>query len=397
VKGHIRERSPGHWAIVIDIRDPTGSRKRRWHSFAGTKRQAQTECARLISEIKGGTYIDPSKVTVAEYLDRWLAHVATQISAGSHKTYSTMVRAYIRPVIGAMQLAKLRPADIAHLYALTLGGAAPLRLRHGLAPRSVALVHRVLSQALRQAVQWQLLSVNPATAVKAPKIERRHMDVLDPAATLALVDAARGTDLFMPVLLAAMTGLRRGEIAALRWRSVNLDIGQLSVVANVEQVGYRTREKPPKSGRGRSVALPALVVNELRRHRMHQAEHLLRLGIRQDEATHVCLRAGGTPWPPSGLTTTFGSLLGASGLPRVRFHDLRHSHATHLLAANVHPKVVQERLGHASIAMTLDLYSHTVKGMQEEAAASVDTIMRAAMKKKGSKAVANGRKTVMDQ
>jgi integrase len=381
MKGHIRERSPGHFAIILDVRDSqTGKRKRRWHSFRGTKRQAQVECARLISEIQSGTPVEPNKITVAEYLARWLDHIGTQISPSSHATYTTMMRAYVMPAIGSMRLGKLRPAELAHLYATAL---------HTLAPKSIGLLHRVLSQALRQAVRWQLLPNNPAAAVTPPRIERQQMKTLDAEAALALIEAARPTDLFMPVLLAVMTGMRRGELAALRWRSIDLNAGQLAVVASTEQVGRSTRDKPPKSGRPRSVALPALVVEELRHYRLHQAEALLRVGVRQNEATHVCIRADGAPWRPSVLTLAFIRLLRSSGLPRVRFHDLRHTHATIMLAANIHPKVVQERLGHASIAMTLDLYSHVMPGMQEEAAASVDAVMRMAMhNRNGSRMVA---------
>src|SRR5262249_1580129 len=152
----------------------------------------------------------------------------------------------------------------------------------------------------------------------------------------------------------------------------NLDAGQLAVVANTEQTKDGLREKPPKSGKARTVALPAIVVDELRRHRISQAESLLRLAVRQTDATHDCLLHTREPWPPRLLTWTFNRLILASGLPCIRLHDLRHGHATHLLVARVHPKVVQERLGHATIGMTLDLYSHVMPGMQEEAAATID-------------------------
>jgi integrase len=229
-----------------------------------------------------------------------------------------------------------------------------------------------------------LLPSNPAVAVTPPRVERKPMHVPDVDTALELVEAARDTDLFAPVLLATMTGMRRGEIVALRWRALDLDLRRLAVTVSTEQIGAATRDKPPKSGRNRSVALPATLIEELRRYRIQQAEALLRLGVRQDDATHVCLRANGSPWRPDSLTATFGQLLQSRGLPPMRLHGLRHAHASHMLAANVHPKIVQERLGHASIAMTLDLYSHVAPGMQEEAAASVDILMReAATKRKG--------------
>jgi integrase len=381
VKGHIRERSPGHWAIVLDVIDPaSGKKRRKWYSFTGAKRQAQAECARLITAQGNGVQIDPGRITVAQYLTRWLAHVETQVSPSSHATYSTIIRSYVLPVIGASQLKKLRPEAIASLYATALKSGARQR-RCGLSAKSVGLLHRLLSQALHQAVRWQLLPVNPAAAVAPPRVERKTMVVPDTGAVLDLVEAARDTDLFAPVLITSMTGLRRSEALALRWEAIDVDEGKLEVKASIEQVGTVTRIKIPKSGKGRNVALPALLIEELRRYRLTQAEDLLRLGVRQDGDTHVCTRADGSPWRPSAFTQAFTRFLRALKRPHMRFHDLRHAHATHMLDANVHPKIVQERLGHSSISLTLDLYSHTTPGMQKKAAASIDSMMRAARSK----------------
>jgi integrase len=378
MKGHIRERSPGRWAIVLDVVDSaSGRKKRKWFSFKGNKRGAQEQCAHLITASFNGAYVEPGKLTTGEFVSRWLAHIETQVSPSSHKTYTTMLSVYAMPAIGSIMLAKLRPDALAKLYADVLKSGSRRR-RGGLSPKSVALLHRVLFQALRQAVRWQLLATNPAAAAVPPRIERRPMHVPGIDAALALVEATRGTDLFAPVLLATMTGMRRGEILALRWRSVDLDAGRLAVVSSVEQVGIATRDKPPKSGRSRSVALPDLLVEELRRHRLRQAEGLLRLGVRQDGETHVATRCDGSPWRPSVFTQAFARLLNERGMARTRFHDLRHAHASHLLAANVHPKVVSERLGHSSIGITLDVYSHVAAGMQEQAAATIDCAMRAA-------------------
>ena len=294
-----------------------------------------------------------------------------------------MIRSYVLPAIGASQLKKVRPETIACLYATTLKSGAR-RCRRGLSAKSIGLLHRVLSRALHQAVRWKLLASNPAADATPPRVERRAMTVPGVSAALDLVEAARGTDLFAPVLIASMTGLRRSEALALRWEAIDLDAGELEVKASIEQVGTATREKPPKSERGRSVTLPALLIDELRRYRIQQAEELLRLGVRQGEATYVCIRADGAPWRPSVFTQAFVRFLRAHKRPHMRFHDLRHAHATHMLDANVHPKIVQERLGHSSISLTLDLYSHTTPGMQEKAAASIDSMMRAA-RSKGAK------------
>jgi integrase len=184
----------------------------------------------------------------------------------------------------------------------------------------------------------------------------------------------------MPALLAVMCGLRRGEITALRWGSVDFGRKELSIVESTEQTVKGVRSKETKSGRARTVALPAMVVDELRRARVAQAEELLKVGVRLTDQTHVVAQADGKPLQPNSLTHEFVRLSGkASGVPRIRFHDLRHTHATQLLLNGVHPKVAQERLGHSSVGITLDLYSHVLPGMQEDAAAKVDAAIRAAI------------------
>jgi integrase len=379
MKGHIRERSHGHWAIVIDVRDPeTGERKRRWHSFTGTKREAQVECARLLTEQKAGTAVDPSRTTVAAFLERWLEHMQSQVSPRSHERYAELCRKNLAPLLGNLKLTKLQPAHISTAYAkaLTSGrrdGSG------GLSARTVTHMHRVLRQALQQAVQWQMLSRNPADACKPPKIERKPMRTYDLAQTAELLAAMRGTRFFIPVVLGALCGLRRGEIAALRWGQVDLDKGQLAVVQSAEQTRSGVRYKEPKSGRTRTIALSATVVEELRAHRIRQAQELLRLGLRSTDASFVCAREDGQPLQPLTLTHDWGRKLSKTALPRIRFHDLRHAHATHLLSSGVRPKVASERLGHSKVGITLDLYSHVLPGMQEDAVARVDDALRAAI------------------
>jgi integrase len=385
MRGHLRERSPGHWAIVIDTRDPeTGERKRKWHSFAGTKRQAQIESARLISELQGGTQVDPSRMTIAAFLDRWIEHMQGQVSPRSHERYAELCRKNIAPLLGGLTLSKLQPAHISAAYAKAIT-SGHRKSGGGLSARTVTHMHRVLRQALQQAVQWQMLIRNPADLVKPPKIERQQMQTLDAAATVDLIEAARGTNMFIPIVLGVLCGLRRGEVAALRWRSVDLKTGQLAVVASAEQTDQGLREKETKSGKGRAVALSAMVVEELRQHRLRQAQALLQLGVRLTDDHHVAAREDGQPLQPRSLTHAFVKFVRRHNLQRVRLHDLRHSHATHMLAAGVHPKIAQERLGHSSVSVTIDLYSHVLPGMQAEAVSRVDAAMQDALNRRAAK------------
>jgi integrase len=382
MKGHIRERSPGHWAIVVDVRDPeTGKRKRKWHSFQGTKRQAQIEGARLISELQRGGYLEPSKVTFGQFLRQWLGHIKSRVSPRTHERYTELVEKNIAPLLGAEHLAKLRPAQIAAAYAKALlegrrNGSG------GLSPNTVTYIHRVIKQALAHAVGWEIISRSPADAVDPPKVERATISTYDMAQTVELLEAARDTRLFVPIILGVLCGLRRGEIIALRWRHVDTVNAQLAVMESAEQTGDGVRYKQPKSGRARTVALSAYVLEELRAHRLRQAEELLRLGARQNQATLVYTREDGQPMQPRSLTHAWREMLAKTSLPRIRFHDLRHAHATHLLSSGVHPKVASERLGHSKVGITLDLYSHVLLGLQADAVARVDDALRVALQKR---------------
>jgi integrase len=382
MKGSLKERSPGHWAIILDIPDPiTGMRRRKWHSFKGTKRQAQIECARLIAARQAGTYLEPSKTTLAQFLDRWLEHIKSQVSPKSHSRYSELARKNIAPLLGSTILTKLRAeaVDAAYAKALTSGRRDG---RGGLSPQTIIHMHRVLKKAIGQAVKWELLLRNPIEAASPPKASRSKMNTYDLDQTAELIEAMRPTRMLVPTLLAVLCGMRRGEIAALRWKNVDLTTGQMAILESAEQVGSKVRYKTPKSGKGRTLALSASLVEELRAHRLRQAEELLRVGIILSADTFVVAQADGTPLQPDTLTQDWFRKLAGTSLPRIRFHDLRHAHATHMLANGVHPKVASERLGHSKIGITLDLYSHVLPGMEADAAERVDVALQAAINRR---------------
>jgi len=243
-------------------------------------------------------------------------------------------------------------------------------------------MHRVLSQALKQAVRWDLLVRSPCDQLEKkdrPKVEKRAVPTIDASETVNAIEAARERRLFIPILLGSMVGMRRGEIVALRRKSVDLDRAQIAIVAAIEQTKAGCREKEVKGSKCRTIAMPAMLVDELRSHFITQAEEMLRLGTRPDGDTLVDMSADGKSIQPRSLTKTVSDFMKGLG-SKVRLHGLRHSHASHLLAENVHPKIVQERLGHSSIAITMDIYSHVMPNMQSEAAAKVDAVLKAAQK-----------------
>jgi integrase len=377
MRGHLRERSPGHWAIVIDARDAAGDRKRRWFAFERTKREAQRRCAELIADTRGGSAASPERMTAGQYLERWLDHALPLVSPRTHERYQELVRNRLAPLLGAVPVAKLSPMQVTSAYSTMV--------RSGLAPVTVSLAHRLLSQALKQAVRWRIIAANPCNDVRPPRVERREMKVWNVATMVAAIDASRGLQCHLPIVLAALCGMRLGEIAALRWRNVDLNRGLVGVVESAEPTRQGVRIKPPKSGKGRSVTLPALAVTELRAWRLQQAEEFLQLGLRPNEDTRVITCKDGRAMTPDAIYKSWWRFLAESGLPHIRFHDLRHSHATALLAGGVHPKVASERLGHARVGITLDVYSHVIGTMQDSATAALDSAFAEA---NGSKAVA---------
>lgn len=383
MKGHIRERSPGKWAIVLDLRNPeTGARRRKWHSFAGTRRQAQVECARLIAELKGGVYIEPDRTTVSVFLDRWLDHVKPSVSRKTYERYSEFCKKSLAPLLGDVVLSKLKTEriDSAWSKALLTGRQDG---KGGLSATTVRHMRRVLVMALNQAVTWELLSKNPALASKPPKINSKPMQAYDAEHTAKLLRAVEGTRMHIPVLLAVMCGLRRGEIAALRWKHAELgdNLRCLSIVQSAEQTAEGVFLKETKTGKGRVVDLPQSVVTALKAHRAQQGEQMLAMGIRLNDETFIVADEAGTPLKPRMLTDGWLRLRKGLDLPKIRFHDLRHTHATQLLTAGVHPKIASERLGHSTIGITLDLYSHVMPGMQANAAAQIDAMISQAAKK----------------
>jgi integrase len=380
MRGHLRERSPGHWAIVLDTKDANGKRKRSWRSFAGTKRQAEDECARLITEMKGGGAVDPSRVTVSEFLDRFERDwVAIHTGARTAERYRDAL-AHVRRHLGDTQLQKLRPADIAALYAKLS--------RSGLAANSVRMVHRVFHRALGQAKTWGVIRDNVTEAIKPPPGPDREIEILQPDRARELLDRLANHPLQMLGTLALHTGARRNELLALRWRDIELDAGSLRIERALEQTrAHGVRVKSPKTKRGRrTISLSPAAVDALRAHWRAQQEQRLALGLGRAPADSLVLATleGGVE-SPGAITKAWGRAIDAIGMPDAGLHVLRHTHVSMLIASGMDILTISRRIGHASVKVTLDTYGHMIHGTDARAA----VIMQETF---GSKAVADGGK-----
>lgn len=379
MRAHIKKRSSGSYSLVI----PTGlpKPKQRWITVRGTLREAEAELAKLIHDASNGGFVASPKMKFADYLDRWLKDAAAPtVASKTLERYEQIVRDNIAPGLGAMEISKVTPMAIQKFYS-DCRSTGRKNGRGGLSEQTVLHIHRVLHKALAQAVRWQLIPRNPADAVEAPKALLKPMRSLTDEETREVFQKLTGNPLLVPTLVALSTGIRRGELLALRWSDI--DLGRKSLIINsaLEQTkSGGVRRKQPKTERSRrNILLPDAAVELLHTHKTAQATARLRLGPAYQNNDLAFPLPDGAIWPPNKFSDQFRGFVRRSGLQHFRFHDLRHTHASQLLLANVHPKVVSERLGHSSVSITLDRYSHLLPGLQEGAANVIDGPLRAAL------------------
>jgi len=379
MKGHVRKRG-SKWCFVLDVgTDPkTGKRKQKWFSGFNTKKEAERAMAAKIHELNQGIYVEPAKITLKDYLERWLTDYARiNCAPRTYQGYEYIIREHLIPSLGKITLDKLKPYHIQNYYSEKLANGRKDG-KGGLSARSVHHHHRVLHEALEHAVKWQVIAMNPAKAVSPPKPLKKQINVLDKEAIHQLLKAAEGTRFYEPIYFAINTGMRRGEIFALRWKDVDFDNRMISVQQTLQRIkgkGLVFRDTTKTDGSRRSIAVSESVISMLKRIKKKQAEEKISLGPAYQDYDLVFANPDGTPFNIDYLSREFGRLVRRMNLPHVRFHDLRHTHATLLLQQGEHPKVVSERLGHSTITITMDLYSHVMPNMQKEAAQKLDDFL----------------------
>ncbi len=359
----VRNRKTGkkdRWVGVYTVHTANGTKRRELSGK--TRTEVATKLTRAMADRDGGLVFDAGKLTVGKYLDRWLSDsVRDTVKLTTYQGYERNVRRHLQPTLGRIKLKSLTPTHVRGLYRE--------RLDSGLSPRMVQLIHTTLHKALKQAVADGLIPRNVTEAVKAPKISRKEIIPLSSAEARRLLKAARDAkDRYEPLYVAALgTGMRQGELLGLKWDDVDMERGTLQVrriLSTANGKGFVFTE--PKTARSRrSIKLPALVLASLKRHRKAQLEERMSFSGEYFDHGLVFASLNGNPVHRQSLTArSFKPLLESAGLPSIRFHDLRHTCATILLQAGKHPKYVQELLGHATISITLDTYSHVIEGME---------------------------------
>jgi integrase len=380
--GHIRRRGKNSWRLKFDLGpDPlTNNRRIRYHTFKGMKRDAEIKLAVLIAENSKGQYVDTSKITVAEFIERWQPDwAASHVSAKTFERYAELLRNHVAAYIGEVHLQKLRAVHLNELYGDLLRGSED---RHALAPRTVGHVHRVLHCALGHATRWGLVQQNVAALVSPPRVAATEIDLLSTAQVQVVLQKIQGRSIYPICMLALSTGMRRGELLALRWRDVDLDAAILRVEQSLEQTKAGLRFKSPKTRHGRrSITLPASAVTELREQWKAQQQRRLQLGMgRAAPDSLVFATWRGEPRSPNSLTKEWREAVKAARVPVVTLHSLRHTHASQLIASGQDVLSISRRLGHGSPTITLSVYGHLFANSDARAAQTMEAMFAAARK-----------------
>jgi integrase len=364
------------WSVVYDNPLSDGKRRQKRKTFK-TKNEADAFLSKVVHAIQNGTYVEPSSITLGTYLTYWLETcVRHNLRPTTVRSYEQLIRVHILPALGTVPLQKLQPAAVQDFYTTKLNGGRADGKAGGLAPSTVRHLHLILRESLQQAVNWEWVARNAAVATKPPHAPRpsvKTWSVDEMRRFLAVAEA----DGYAPVWLVVLaTGLRRGELLGLRWQDVDLSRETLHVQQSLVEIGSDLVFQEPKTPSGRrTVALSPTCVAALRAHRMRQREQRRLLGSAWRDLNLVFTTADGGPIAPRNLIRRFKQLTAQAELPAIPFHGTRHTHATLLLRNGVHAKVVSERLGHSSISITLDTYSHILPDMQRHAVAGIDAAL----------------------
>lgn len=371
--GQIIKKGDKTWLVRIFLgRDTNGKRKYFGKIIHGTKKNADTYLTAKLREKDLGTFVEPAAMPLSEFLDRWLEEIAKpRVRQSTYSSYEMMLRLYITPKLGIKRLSDVQAHEIQKVY-------GDMR-KTGLSSRTVRYAHNVLSSAFKQAIKWQMLIRNPCDLCELPRLEKSEMKYFSPDEVSKFLNKAKADKYYLIFLLALETGMRPEEYLAVQWKDIDLETGVLSVrralVWNRKGGGFKF-EEPKTSKSRRSIPLSGSIVAALKVHRRNHLTQKMKLGPDYANLDLVFSTELGTPISSVNLRNRhFKPIMTAAEVPEIRLYDLRHTTATLLLSAGENPKVVSERLGHASIVLTLDTYSHVLPTMQKEATNKIEKMM----------------------
>jgi integrase len=373
MRGHIVKRYKDSYTIVLNLGpDPqTGKRKQQWVSVKGTKKDAEKRLAELLHQLDTGSFMKPGKTTVADFLQRWLQdYCKPNLSPRGYERYESVSRVHLIPALGHVPLTALKPEHLQRLYTA--------KLNSGLAARTVRYQHVILHKTLETAMKWGLVARNVADGVDVPRARRTEIQTWDEGEVACFLEAAKGSPYYALFYTNLFTGMRRSELLALRWQDIDFLYSQVSVSRGLHHLvdGSYVFTQPKSVKSRRTISLTPSTSLLLQEHKAKKEFDHRMLGILSQDSDLVFSTPDGKPLRPNTVSRAWASLAARCGVKVISFHAGRHTHASLLLRQNVHPKIVQERLGHSSIAVTLDTYSHVAPGLQEAAAQKFDDIIK---------------------
>lgn len=368
MRGHIRKRG-STYSIVVDVGlDENGKRKQKWISGFKTKKEAEAALAELINEVESGTFIMSNNVKVDKFLKYWLDNYAKpNLSPTTVYGYEIIIEKHLTPFFKDIELQKLRPIDLQQYF---------INKKDELSGKTLLQHYRVLHKALNFAFKNKLIKDNPIEYVDPPKPNKYHAKVLSLEEIKRLLECLKGSDLEVIINVALALGLRRGELLGLKWSDINFDEETVTIRNNLVRAGSELIIKTPKSdSSNRTLKISKNIIDMLKKHKVKQNEIKLQLGENYKNNDLVFCNKDGSMINPSTFSHIFSDFLKKNNLPQIRLHDLRHTNATLMLKSNISPKVAGNRLGHSTVTITLDLYSHVLTDMDKEAAQKIDNII----------------------
>lgn len=373
MKGYFRKRGD-KWSFTVDLGKDPETKKRKQKTVSGfkTKKEAEKACNELINQLNKGTYLEPTDKTVEECLYDWLELIAKQsLRPSTFQSQKELTEGRIIPGIGKYKMSQITPAIVQKFY-------KDLIEKEKLSAGYVRTMHIILKKAFSQAVKWQLITQNIINLVEPPRMSRaKDIETWSLEEATRFLEYTEGKHLHIAYVLAIYTGMRRGEILGLRWKDCDLEQGKISIRQTLNLVGSELIFQSPKTkGSKRLITITENVIAALKKHKAEQNQNKLRFGPGYSENDLVVCNKEGNPIYPRNLVRNFHNMMKQAGVPHLRFHDLRHTHATILLSLGENPKVVSERLGHSKVGITLDTYSHVLPDMQQRAAENFEEAMK---------------------
>lgn len=371
--GHLRKRIGTNGAVSYQLtaeadRDPlTGKRERKYKTIKGTKKQAEAELRKMIADLETGNISTPSTIKLSAWMDTWLNTYLPTIEQTTRDGYQEKIDNYIIPTLGHIPLKAIKTNDIQ----IWINGLIGRKL----SPKTIRNAYNNLNAALEKAVVLRMIPYNPCKGTVLPKLQKYQAQVFNTTDIQQALAAADSLSIYLIVLLGATVGLRRGEMAALQWKDINFSASTVSISQNRVHTKNNVVQKAPKSQAGnRTIKVGTDVITALSEAKAAYDDAVLnKPGFKN--LGYVLCKENGEPFHPDSITQKWERFITRQQLPQIRLHDLRHSNATALIAAGVSAKVVQHRLGHANVSITLNTYTHVLPSMDEDAAEKLDNAL----------------------